>query len=396
MEEKTERRIAVLIDAENISGKYIKLIFDEISNYGVVTYRRLYGDFQIASVKAWMKYLSEYAITPVFQYNYTHGKNASDSALIIDAMDILYSGHVDGFCIVTSDSDFTKLVSRLRESGMTVIGMGEQKTPAALVSACENFKFLDVLYAQENRKKNTPPKKRRNSQGAGAAPAVSVQAEENRTEMAAAQPEENSSGPAAVPQSAESISAGGRKRTGRKIPETTPELPALLPECPLAAADAETDAAYGDIADTSEAQEEEKTNIPDLEEMEKEIFSIIDTQAGDDGWVDLSELGDNLPKRVPGFDPRNYGCSKLRQFIEKFDSLEVRQVQNPHNSILNVIYVRIADQENGTAAETQAQTAAPAEKAPAGKSAAGRQKAKKGGRKRTANGRKKAGSRSNS
>ena len=124
-----DKKIAVLIDAENVSGKYIKLILDEVSNYGSATYKRLYGDFQTPSVRAWMKNLRDYAITPVFQYNYTQGKNASDSALIIDAMDILYSGNVDGFCIVTSDSDFTKLVLRLRESGMTVIGMGERKTP---------------------------------------------------------------------------------------------------------------------------------------------------------------------------------------------------------------------------------------------------------------------------
>lgn len=142
----SDRKMAVLIDAENVSGRYVKLILDEVSNYGTATYKRLYGDFQNSSVKAWMKNLQDYAITPVFQYNYTQGKNASDSALIIDAMDILYSGNVDGFCIVTSDSDFTKLVMRLRESGMTVLGMGERKTPNALVSACESFKFLDILY----------------------------------------------------------------------------------------------------------------------------------------------------------------------------------------------------------------------------------------------------------
>ena len=149
-----DKKIAVLIDAENVSGKYIKLILDEVSNYGSATYKRLYGDFQTPSVRAWMKNLRDYAITPVFQYNYTQGKNASDSALIIDAMDILYSGNVDGFCIVTSDSDFTKLVLRLRESGMTVIGMGERKTPNAFVSACETFKFLDILLNDENPSQN--------------------------------------------------------------------------------------------------------------------------------------------------------------------------------------------------------------------------------------------------
>ena len=116
-----------------------------------------------------MKNLRDYAITPVFQYNYTQGKNASDSALIIDAMDILYSGNVDGFCIVTSDSDFTKLVLRLRESGMTVIGMGERKTPNAFVSACETFKFLDILLNDENPSQNPSlPQTRKESEADGA------------------------------------------------------------------------------------------------------------------------------------------------------------------------------------------------------------------------------------
>ena len=163
-----DKKIAVLIDAENVSGKYIKLILDEVSNYGSATYKRLYGDFQTPSVRAWMKNLRDYAITPVFQYNYTQGKNASDSALIIDAMDILYSGNVDGFCIVTSDSDFTKLVLRLRESGMTVIGMGERKTPNAFVSACETFKFLDILLNDENPSQNPSlPQTRKESEADG-------------------------------------------------------------------------------------------------------------------------------------------------------------------------------------------------------------------------------------
>lgn len=141
-------KIAVLIDAENVSKKYIKLIMDEVSDYGIATYKRIYGDFTNPSVMAWQDALRDFALTPVFQFNYTKGKNASDSALIIDAMDILYSGKVNGFCLVTSDSDFTKLAIRLREAGMIVIGMGEQKTPNSLVSACETFKFLDLLYQE--------------------------------------------------------------------------------------------------------------------------------------------------------------------------------------------------------------------------------------------------------
>ena len=142
-------KLAVLIDAENVSNKYVKLIMDEVSNYGVATYKRVYGDYSNPSVSAWMKNMQEYALTPELQCNYTAGKSASDSALIIDAMDILYSGKVSGFCLVSSDSDFTKLAMRLKEAGMMVIGMGEEKTPKSFVNACENFKYLDLLYNKE-------------------------------------------------------------------------------------------------------------------------------------------------------------------------------------------------------------------------------------------------------
>jgi len=140
-----DRRIAVLIDADNVSEKYIKYILDELSNHGTPTYKRIYGDFTTPQLAAWKNVLLAYSITPIQQYMYTYGKNATDAALIIDAMDILYSGNVDGFCIVSSDSDFTKLAARLREAGMYVIGMGEKKTPTAFISACEKFKYLEVL-----------------------------------------------------------------------------------------------------------------------------------------------------------------------------------------------------------------------------------------------------------
>jgi uncharacterized LabA/DUF88 family protein len=142
---ENDRKIAVLIDADNVSEKYIKFIFDEISNHGTPTYKRIYGDWTKPQLASWKNVLLNYSITPIQQYSYTSGKNATDSALIIDAMDILYSGHVDGFCIVSSDSDFTKLAARLREAGMYVVGMGEKKTPMPFIAACELFKYLEVL-----------------------------------------------------------------------------------------------------------------------------------------------------------------------------------------------------------------------------------------------------------
>lgn len=142
----SDKRYAVLIDADNISDKYIKFILDEISNDGVATYKRIYGDWTKPTFASWKSVLLEHSITPIQQYGYTTGKNATDSAMIIDAMDILYSNNVDGFCIVSSDSDFTRLASRLRESGMDVVGMGESKTPKPFISACNKFKYLDILY----------------------------------------------------------------------------------------------------------------------------------------------------------------------------------------------------------------------------------------------------------
>ena len=155
-----DKKIAVLIDAENVSGKYIKLILDEVSNYGSATYKRLYGDFQTPSVRAWMKNLRDYAITPVFQYNYTQGKNASDSALIIDAMDILHKEGVNGFCIVSSDSDSTRLASRIRESGKEVLGFGEKKTPKPFIKSCDKFIYVEILGLTPPPEKAAPAKKR--------------------------------------------------------------------------------------------------------------------------------------------------------------------------------------------------------------------------------------------
>lgn len=140
-----DKKIAVLIDADNVSGKYIQFILDEISNHGTPTIKRIYGDWTRPDLGAWKSILLEYSITPIQQYGYTTGKNSTDASLIIDAMDILYSGNVDGFCIVSSDSDFTRLASRLRESAMFVVGMGEKKTPKPFISACEMFKYLEVL-----------------------------------------------------------------------------------------------------------------------------------------------------------------------------------------------------------------------------------------------------------
>lgn len=258
-----EHKIAVLIDAENVSNKYVKLIMDEVSNYGIATYKRVYGDYSNSSVSAWMKNLQEYALTPALQCNYTSGKSASDTALIIDAMDILYSGNVSCFCLVSSDSDFTKLAMRLKEAGMMVIGMGEEKTPKAFVAACETFKFLDLLYRKD---------------------------EEVEKAAAAA-------------------------RSGAKKESTH----------------------------SQKAQAAEDNSIPKLEDIEREVHSIIRTHAEEDGWINISELGINLGKRLPGFDPRNYQCSKLSTLLKKLKNIEINTVENPHNKFLKIVYAKLKE-----------------------------------------------------
>lgn len=138
-------RIAVLIDADNVPSTKIKAMLEEIAKYGTPTFKRIYGDWTKPNLTGWKNVLLESAITPIQQYGYTTGKNATDSAMIIDAMDILYSEKVDAFAIISSDSDFTKLAIRLREAGMTVIGLGEKKTPNPFIVACDKFIYLEIL-----------------------------------------------------------------------------------------------------------------------------------------------------------------------------------------------------------------------------------------------------------
>lgn len=145
MKEQADMRLAVLIDADNIPYSNIKGMLDEIAKFGNPTIKRIYGDWTKPTVSGWKQPLLEHAITPIQQYSYTTGKNATDSAMIIDAMDILHSDKVDGFCLVSSDSDFTRLAVRLRESGMLVLGMGERKTPNPFIVACDKFIYIEIL-----------------------------------------------------------------------------------------------------------------------------------------------------------------------------------------------------------------------------------------------------------
>ncbi len=262
MEDKNNNKvIALLIDAENISPKYMKTILDEVSLYGTPAYKRIYGDWTTAEMSAWKKMLNEHNISPMQQFSYTQGKNASDSAMIIDAMDILYAKNVDGFCLVSSDSDFTRLASRLRESRMFVIGMGESKTPIAFKSACDTFKYLDILQGlkkQDNKEKQT-----------------------NTAEKAS----KAKKGTKAKTQKASAVN------TAENILENEEELMhAFVP----------------------------------LEEIVEKIKEIIDYESNEDGFTSLSQIGVTLSRMYADFDSRNYGFNKLHKLIDSTNAFETK------------------------------------------------------------------------
>lgn len=290
-----DRRFAVLIDADNISDRYIKIILDEISNDGEATYKRIYGDWTKPALAPWKKVLLEHSVTPIQQYGYTTGKNATDSAMIIDAMDILYSGNVEGFCLVTSDSDFTRLASRLRESGMIVVGMGEQKTPKAFISACNKFKYLDIL-----------------SGGA-----------KIRTEKVRPLPKQKA--PVKLTKTA---TAKGSDKTPKTIAKADEE-----------SKNSKFKPQYPGITPFEDEDDILPTEITSLETIKSAIATIISETSDEDEWVSISDLGNRLLKRYPDFDVRNYGFPKLTPFLKSLKGFEMKSVRNENSSVRHV-YLR--------------------------------------------------------
>ena len=173
-ESSPDLRLAVLIDADNVPYANVKAMLAEIARYGTPTIKRIYGDWTQPTLSGWKKVLLENAVTPIQQYSYTTGKNSTDSAMIIDAMDILYTNRVDGFCLVSSDCDFTRLATRLRDAGKLVIGIGEQKTPTPFISACDRFIYLEIL--SDDKKKKQRSMKARGSQPALEEPGIGMPA----------------------------------------------------------------------------------------------------------------------------------------------------------------------------------------------------------------------------
>jgi uncharacterized LabA/DUF88 family protein len=277
-----EKKFAVLIDADNVSDKYIKIILNEISKDGIATYKRIYGDWTKPTLASWKTVLLDNSILPIQQYNYTTGKNSTDSAMIIDAMDILYSEQVDGFCLVSSDSDFTRLAARLRESGMMVVGMGEKKTPNSFIKACDMFKYLDILAAAERKAESARKQEERKNQ---------EKQKEAKPAAKAAQPSPKEEAPK---------------------PSISPELPK---------------------PDGGEPQ-------TDLETIKDAIKLIVADNSDEDDWMFIGTIGNLLVKRYPDFDVRNFGYPKLTLFIKSLGIFEIKSVRTGENGS-HLIYIKL-------------------------------------------------------
>ncbi|NGY05810.1 NYN domain-containing protein [Solimonas terrae] len=254
------KKLAVLIDADNTQPSIATALLAEIAKYGTANVKRIYGDWTTDNLKGWKKVLLDLAIQPIQQFGYTTGKNATDSRMIIDAMDLLYSERFDGFCLVSSDSDFTGLASRLREAGLTVYGFGERKTPVSLRAACDKFIYLDVLR--------------------GAAPK--------------ARPEKGNEAATLPP---------AKARAAKK-----PQRPTAQP------AEAERPA---DVR--HDAKSDPKTDV----ELHELLAEAIDDAADDDGWATLGAVGNLIAKRRADFDSRNYGYRKLSELVAAAGLFEI-------------------------------------------------------------------------
>ena len=324
-----EKRFAVLIDTDNISTKYVANIMSEISNYGVATYKRAYGDLTRKENKNWEKVLLEHSITPVLQYSYTFGKNSTDSAMIIDAMDILYSGHVEGFCIVSSDSDFTRLAVRLRESGMTVIGMGEKKSAKPFVKSCTLFKYLDLI--SKNETENKKNHKTELPEQVEDTADIDESLEENEVV------DKNDILAAII----DIFNERDVDREGLNIGELGQRLTKIYSDFDVRN--------YGysrlsvflksfDCLETKDAyvylRNGQVGSIPTLTELEGTIIAFLKKHRSKDG-VNIVVMKRVLEEEYPGFDIANYGYSKLSTFFKDFSSLETK-LSGKSNSVMSL------------------------------------------------------------
>ena len=309
-----DSRIALLIDGENIPAKYVKTIFDELVTEGIPTIKRIYGNWTTNDLAGWKKILLDYALAPIQQFNYTRGKNSTDSAMIIDAMDILYTGNVDGFCIVSSDCDFTKLAMRLREAGKTVIGMGVAQTPSSFVKACSKFKHLDLI---TNDTAHDPTAKNDDKSAPKSdSPATNKQSNsKNKTDGAAKKKKSKN----------KSSDKDSVKTVEKPAPVQEPIVAVTQPE-PVVEADASKD----------------ESSVTPIGEIKEAILKVMEDSDEESGLILASKVGTILQNRFSDFDCRNYGCKKMADLLKKLKIPTVKY-DDPNNPIPNaaLLYIKV-------------------------------------------------------
>jgi len=312
-----DKRFAVLIDSDNISAKYITGILAEMTKYGIITYKRIYGDWTSTHTTKWKKELLENSITPIQQFSNTVGKNATDSALIIDAMDILYSESVDGFCIVSSDSDFTRLASRLRESGMDVIGMGEEKTPRSFRAACSVFTSLEVLTDTDDSDVEDTESLKVNKKAAEKNAISKATIEKDIIDI--------------IIESENKNVAAGLADLGNRLIKKYPDfdvrnygysrLSKFMEEMP-----------------ELEVFKEENVYTVGLKDNASSSAEIIDymkalVKKSKDKGIYLSELGNLLNTKYPQFNVKDYGYSKFSKFVQSIVEFEIKEDEAKRNVV---------------------------------------------------------------
>ncbi|MGO1440493.1 MAG: NYN domain-containing protein [Brevibacterium yomogidense] len=309
-----DTRIAVLIDCDNVSPTHAGAVLEELASYGTPTIKRAYGDWTTSQLNGWKKELNRWAIQPVQQFAYTVGKNSTDSALIIDAMDLMWMGNVESFAIVSSDSDFTRLATRLRESGKKVIGLGRRKTPISLRNAVDQFIYLELLGSEDdeaaevaNEETVTEAVDRDRSR----------QASGGRSSDSKAASKGASSGRGRKSESADS-SRGRRESTNEKTAERT--------------ADGEPAAPVGDDRESSSSQpvvtqvlfsDAEDTGSSRIN-LQSALTKAINATSDDSGWATLSLLGQHLNRTHADFDARDFGYRKLSDLVAEQSYLDHR------------------------------------------------------------------------
>lgn len=294
-------KYALLIDVDNVSAKYLKPILDELSKYGNVTYKRAYGDWTKPSMNSWKSELLQNSITPIQQFSYTTGKNATDSAMIIDAMDMLYGGKLEGFCLVSSDSDFTKLASRLRESGKTVIGMGENKTPKPFRKACDIFTVLELLVED-------------NQPAVIAETGSTYSAAENTVQSSATKAEIEEAVVKIVMENENNDKETGLGEVGSRLTKMYPDFDVRQYGFSLLSKFLGTLTRLSLIRKGNQYTVRLKEDVSRQEKLEMYIVNLV-YESGKDGMT-LALLGTKVREQFPDFNVRDLGYSHFKRYIQ--------------------------------------------------------------------------------